>query len=82
MALGLFDAAAPPTTPTGAPAAAGMSTPTHPVVLPDTTMDELERMAITQALAKYNGNRTQAARALKIGTKTLYRKMEKYGITS
>lgn len=48
--------------------------------LPDVTMDEIERMAIEQALRKYDGNRTQAARALNIGVKTLYRKIEKYNI--
>ena len=48
--------------------------------LPDVTMDEIERMAIEQALRKYDGNRTQAARALNIGVKTLYRKIEKYTI--
>jgi transcriptional regulator with PAS, ATPase and Fis domain len=49
--------------------------------LPDVTMDEIERMAIEQALRRYDGNRTQAARALNIGVKTLYRKIEKYNIT-
>ena len=49
--------------------------------LPETTIDELDRMAIQQALARHGGNRTAAARALNIGTKTLYRKIEKYGIT-
>lgn len=50
------------------------------LVLPETTMDELERMAIEQALARCGGNRTAAARMLNIGTKTLYRKIERYGI--
>ncbi len=55
--------------------------PAHPAAeLPDTTMDELERMAIEQALVKCNGNRTKAAKTLNIGVKTLYRKVEKYGI--
>jgi DNA-binding NtrC family response regulator len=52
-----------------------------PMQLPDVTMDEIERMAIEQALRKFDGNRTQAARALNIGVKTLYRKIEKYTIT-
>jgi len=48
--------------------------------LPDATMDELEEMAIKQSLQKHNGNRSQASKALNIGLKTLYRKIEKYGI--
>ncbi|MCX7847868.1 MAG: sigma-54 dependent transcriptional regulator [bacterium] len=50
------------------------------VELPHATMDELERMAIEQALVRCGWNRTAAARMLNIGTKTLYRKMERYGI--
>lgn len=50
------------------------------VVLPEASMDELERMAIEQALERCRWNRTAAAKMLKIGTKTLYRKMERYGI--
>ncbi len=60
-------------------APAASETPGTPV-LPNATMDELERMAIEQALARCGGNRTQAARELNIGTKTLYRKVERYGI--
>ncbi len=48
--------------------------------LPEKTMSELEEMAIKQSLIKYNGNRAQTAKALDIGLKTLYRKIEKYGI--
>jgi DNA-binding NtrC family response regulator len=86
LSLDMFDTVTPaaPTgvSPSVAPAPAAVTTPPSPIVLPETTMDELERMAIEQTLAKYNGNRAQTARALKIGTKTLYRKIEKYGITS
>jgi len=49
-------------------------------ILPEKTMDELEEMAIRQSLQKHNGNRAQTAKALDIGLKTLYRKIEKYGI--
>jgi len=48
--------------------------------LPEKTMDELEEMAIRQSLQKHNGNRAQTAKALNIGLKTLYRKIEKYGV--
>ena len=49
-------------------------------LLPEKTMDQLEEMAIRQSLKKYGGNRAQTAKALDIGLKTLYRKIEKYGI--
>ena len=62
------------------PQAVTSSSASSSMNLPDTTIDELERMAIEQALARHNGNRTAAARALNIGTKTLYRKIEKYRI--
>ena len=47
---------------------------------PDATMDEIEKMAIERALIKHGGNKSKAAAALKIGLKTLYRKIEKYEI--
>jgi two-component system response regulator HydG len=65
------------TSPTIAAAPPSAAAPALPVA----TMDELEKMAIEQALRRCNGNRAQAARTLKIGAKTLYRKIEKYGIT-
>jgi len=49
-------------------------------ILPEKTMEELEEMAIRQSLQKHDGNRSQTAKALNIGLKTLYRKIEKYGI--
>jgi len=67
--------------PAPAQAAPSATAPATAPALPDATIDELERMAIEQSLMRHNGNRTAAARALKIGTKTLYRKIEKYGIT-
>jgi len=48
--------------------------------LPNATMDELEEMAIRQSLKINNGNRAKTAKALNIGLKTLYRKIEKYKI--
>ena len=43
------------------------------------TMDDLEREAIFQALREHKGVKSEAARQLGIGLKTLYRKLEKYG---
>lgn len=44
------------------------------------SLEHMERMHIDRALGFFNGNRQQAARALGIGRKTLYRKMQKYGL--
>ncbi len=44
-------------------------------------LDEYERHAITETLKLTNGNREEAARILCIGARTLYRKLEKYGIS-
>ena len=43
-------------------------------------MDDLEREAISMALAKVGGNRRKAAELLAIGERTLYRKIKKFGI--
>jgi two-component system response regulator HydG len=42
------------------------------------SMDDIERWAIEQTLALHNGNREETAKALGIGARTLYRKLEKY----
>ncbi|MCB0342714.1 MAG: hypothetical protein KDD59_10740 [Bdellovibrionales bacterium] len=44
------------------------------------TMNELESIAIENAIKEYNGNLTEAAKALSIGRATLYRKVKQYGI--
>jgi two-component system NtrC family response regulator len=41
----------------------------------------LERRMIVAALARANGNRSEAARQLGIGRQQLYAKMEEYGVT-
>ncbi len=41
-------------------------------------MEEVERRAIEQALAAFDGNRKQAAEALGIGVRTLYDKLKRY----
>ena len=43
-------------------------------------LDELERRAIAATLRAEEGNKTRAAKALGIGIKTLYRKIDRYGI--
>lgn len=55
--------------------------PCQPVdSLPDGSLAAYEIVAIQNALAKSGNNRTQAAKILKIGEATLYRKIKKYGI--
>lgn len=44
------------------------------------TINELESMAIEKAIHEYNGNLTEAAKALGIGRATLYRKVKVYQI--
>ncbi len=42
------------------------------------TLEDLEMNVILDTLERTNGNKTEAARVLGIGTKTLYRKLEKH----
>ncbi|MFK8138478.1 MAG: helix-turn-helix domain-containing protein [Bdellovibrionales bacterium] len=44
------------------------------------TINEVESMAIENAIFEFKGNLTEAARALGIGRATLYRKVKQYGI--
>jgi DNA-binding NtrC family response regulator len=44
------------------------------------TINELESLAIENAIHEYNGNLTEAAKALGIGRATLYRKVKQYNI--
>lgn len=44
------------------------------------TINELESMAIENAINEFNGNLTEAAKALGIGRATLYRKVKQYNI--
>ena len=44
------------------------------------TINELESVAIERAIHEYNGNLTEAAKALGIGRATLYRKVKQYSI--
>lgn len=44
------------------------------------TINELEAVAIQNAIHNFNGNLTEAAKALGIGRATLYRKVKQYNI--
>jgi len=44
------------------------------------TINELESIAIENAIHQYKGNLTEAAKALGIGRATLYRKVKQYNI--
>lgn len=44
------------------------------------TINELESIAIENAIHEYHGNLTEAAKALGIGRATLYRKVKQYNI--
>lgn len=44
------------------------------------TINELESIAIENAILEYGGNLTEAAKALGIGRATLYRKVKQYNI--
>jgi DNA-binding NtrC family response regulator len=44
------------------------------------TINELESLAIENAIHEYGGNLTEAAKALGIGRATLYRKVKQYNI--
>jgi two-component system response regulator HydG len=46
------------------------------------TLDQIERRHIERALKVANGNKTHAARTLGIDRRTLYRKLEHYGVTT
>jgi transcriptional regulator with GAF, ATPase, and Fis domain len=61
-----------------AKAASEGRTTTFEVVVPS-SMEEIERQAIEATLDYTKGDKSGAARALGIGRKTLYRKLEQYG---
>jgi len=49
-------------------------------VLGDVSLNELEKKAIEETLAKTKGNREKAAKILGIGERTLYRKIKEYNL--
>ena len=44
-------------------------------------MDEIERRAIVETLARCSGNKKAAARSLEIDEKSIYNKMKRLGLT-
>ncbi len=53
----------------------------HPTAaLGDVSLDQLEKQAIAETLAKTQGNREKAAKILGIGERTLYRKIKEYDL--
>ena len=51
-----------------------------PPRLEDMTLEDVERVLIQKALARYGGNVSQAAQALGLSRSALYRRLEKYGL--
>ncbi len=49
-------------------------------LVPGMSLDEVEKLAIQRTLEMTKGNREEAARILKIGERTLYRKLDRYGL--
>jgi len=49
-------------------------------IAPIGTLEEMERIAIQQALARHSGNLSEAGRQLGIGRTTLYRKLKQFGL--
>jgi DNA-binding NtrC family response regulator len=49
-------------------------------VLEDLPLEEVERVLIQKALARYGGNVSQAAHALGLSRSALYRRLEKHGL--
>jgi len=45
-----------------------------------TSLEDAEKIIIAQTLAMVGGNKTRTAEVLKIGRKTLYQKIDEYGI--
>jgi len=75
LPLELEPAAAPAALPAGIDAAAGLA------ALVGRPLEEVERLFITETLKLTGGNREQAADLLKIGERTLYRKIKEYQLS-
>jgi DNA-binding NtrC family response regulator len=60
----------------------GPSTSQQVQIPEGTTLDDLEKEAVEQALERHGGNRTHAARSLKISVRTLQRKLKVWGLDS
>ena len=55
-------------------------TPPGVGIAPGTSLGEMEKLLIRRTLEMTRGNREETARILKIGERTLYRKLDKYGL--
>ena len=53
---------------------------TVPSLMAGITIEEAERELIKSTLANVGGNREEAAKMLGIGERTLYRKLDRYGL--
>lgn len=60
--------------------AASTPSTSGPMELIGGPLEDIERWAIEQTLGLANGNREETARILGIGARTLYRKLDKYGL--
>jgi DNA-binding NtrC family response regulator len=60
----------------------GLQTPSHlrNRDLSEMSLEEVESLLVSKALARFNGNVTQAAEVLGLSRGTFYRRMEKYGL--
>ena len=54
--------------------------PPAPAAMEDLPLEEVERVLIQKALARYAGNVSQAAQALGLSRSALYRRLEKHGL--
>jgi DNA-binding NtrC family response regulator len=58
----------------------GSSRKSHIDIPPGTSLEDLERAAVEQALVQHHGNRTHAAKTLGISVRTLQRKLKAWGM--
>jgi len=49
-------------------------------VVPGMALEDMEKALIRRTLEMTKGNREEAAKILKIGERTLYRKLDRYGL--
>ena len=66
--------------PTEASAANEKNGAAHPELPADATLDEIEKQAIINALARCDGNRTKAAELLGVSRKTILNKIKQFGL--
>jgi DNA-binding NtrC family response regulator len=58
------------------------STASAPQRLEDLSLEDLERLFVTKALERYEGNVSRAAEALGLSRSALYRRLEKHGLSN